>query len=113
MLPLPTARKMSRPVKIVTHAGRKHDHLRLGLIRVTGSEGALPRRADRGTYAAGDEVPLRELELARLEQLEAELAADRVRRRVVDIREGVHEAVLVVALGELDPLRGRPHPEPT
>src|SRR6185437_1991599 len=46
-------------------------------------------------------------ELARLEQLEAELAADRVRRRLVDVREGVHEAVLVVAAGELDRLRGR------
>src|SRR6266536_4381181 len=58
---------------------------------------------------AGHEVPLRELKLARLEQLEAEPAADRVRRRVVDVREGVHEAVLVVALGELDRVRGRRH----
>ena len=41
-------------------------------------------------------MPLRELELARREPLEAERAADRVRRRVVDVREGVHEAVLVV-----------------
>src|SRR5487761_1183268 len=56
---------------------------------------------------AGHEVPLRELELARLEQLKAELAADRVRWRIVNAREGVHEAVLVVALGELDRLRGR------
>src|SRR3954452_24044789 len=58
---------------------------------------------------AGHEVPFRELELARLEQLEAELAADRVRRRVVDVREGVHEAVLVVAPRELDRPRGRRH----
>jgi hypothetical protein len=49
----------------------------------------------------------RELELARADQLEAELAADRVRRRVVDVREDVHEAVLAVALGQLDRLRGR------
>ena len=58
---------------------------------------------------AGHEVPHRELELARLEQLEAELAADRIRRRVVDVREGMHEALLVVALGDLDRLRGRRH----
>src|SRR5438105_15439155 len=45
---------------------------------------------------AGHEVPLGELKLARLEQLEAKLAADRVRWRVVHVREGVHEAVLVV-----------------
>src|SRR5690242_12287421 len=53
---------------------------------------------------ARHEVALGELELARFEQLEAELAADRVRRRIVDAWEGVHEAVLVVALGALDRL---------
>src|SRR5262249_29152004 len=58
---------------------------------------------------AGHEVMLRKLELARLEQLEAELSTDRVRRRVLDVREGVHEAVRVVAPGELDRLRGRRH----
>src|ERR671931_132013 len=58
-------------------------------------------------------MPLRELELARLEQLEAELAADRIRGRVVDVREGVHEAVLVVALGEFNRLRGRRHRDAT
>ena len=53
--------------------------------------------------------PTLETLLARLEQLEAELAADRVRRRVVDVREGVDEAVLGVALGELDRLRSPRH----
>src|SRR3954453_8060739 len=62
---------------------------------------------------AGHEVPLRELELARLQQLEAELAADRVRRCVVDIREGVHEAVLAVILGNLDRLPGCCHRDAT
>src|SRR6266536_6490558 len=52
-------------------------------------------------------MPLRELEVACLEQLEAKLAADCVRRRVVDVREGVHEAVFATALGKLDRLRGR------
>src|ERR1700704_5401738 len=109
MLPLPPAMKMSRPVKIVTHTGRQHDHLRLGLIRATGSEALLPSAQVQAPDVAGHEVPLRELELARLEQLEAELAADRIRRRVVNVREGVHEAVLVVALGELDRARGCRH----
>jgi hypothetical protein len=58
---------------------------------------------------AGHEAPLRELELARLERLEAEPPADRIRGRVVDVWEGVHEAVLVVVLRELDCLRGRHH----
>src|ERR671936_516162 len=62
---------------------------------------------------AGHEVPLRELELARLEELEAELAADRVGGRVVDVWEGVHEAVLPVALGEFNRLRGRRHRDAT
>src|SRR5947209_2075898 len=57
-------------------------------------------------------MSLRELELARLEQLEAQLATDRVRRRVVDVREGMHEAALALALGELDRLRGRRHRDP-
>src|SRR6266542_2037756 len=52
-------------------------------------------------------MPLRELEVACLEQLEAKLAADCVRRRVVEVREGVHEAVFAAALGKLDRLRGR------
>src|ERR1700733_3211451 len=52
-------------------------------------------------------MSLRELELARFEQFETEFAADHIRRRVVDVREGVHKAVLVIALGELDRLRGR------
>src|ERR1700751_3027094 len=58
-------------------------------------------------------MALRELELVRLEQLKAELAADRVRRRVVDVREGVHEAVLGVALGDRDRLCGRRRRNPT
>ena len=54
-------------------------------------------------------MPLRKLELARVEQLKAEFATDSVRRRVVDVREGMHEAALVAGLGELDRLRGRGH----
>src|ERR671934_119245 len=70
---------------------------------------SLPGAQVQAPIVTGHEVSLRELELACLEQFEAELVADRVRRRVVDVREGVHKAVRVVALGELDRLRDRRH----
>src|SRR3954470_2016777 len=42
------------------------------------------------------------LEVEGPEQLEAELAADRVRGRVLDRREGVDEAVLALGTGAVD-----------
>src|SRR5262252_8222551 len=86
-------------------------------IATESTPSAVPSGTDRpelsaqvqAPVVAGHEVPLRELERARLEQLEAELAADRVRRRVVDVREGVHEAVLVVAPRAVDRLSGSRH----
>jgi len=47
------------------------------------------------------------LEVALLQELEAELAADRVRRRVLDRREGVEVAVLSLVSGRVDRLLGR------
>jgi len=104
----------------VRHIRRRHkwirDSMRIAVehaaaLRST-MTGGRRRRAQLGMQVqtpvvAGHEVALRELELALPEQFEAELATDRVRWRVVKVREGVYEAVLVVALCELDRLRGR------
>src|SRR5947207_5334945 len=49
----------------------------------------------------------RKLEVALLQELEAELAADRVRGRVLDRREGMEVAVLSLPSGQVDRLLGR------